>query len=44
MCEFEGMVTTQMMRWDARFESVVPIDYKRAKDVVTACIHCVYWI
>ena len=44
MCEFGGIVTTQMMKWDACCESFVPRDRKYVKKVVKACVHCVYWI
>jgi hypothetical protein len=44
MCEFEGIVTTQMMRCDACCASFIPKDRKYVKEAAKACIHCVYWI
>jgi len=44
MCEFGGIVTTQMMRWDACCKSFIPKDRKYVKEIVKACVHCVYWM
>jgi hypothetical protein len=44
ICEFEGIFTTQMVRWDSCCKYFRLKEYEKGENTEKSCAQCRYWI